>query len=235
MERDQGVRIAFTPASVGMLFLRLSSSPTLLHCGGEGSSVFEEFGPPPLRSSERRGGREVRMVLRCGRCFQVRPLSGAAAPHLSIAIGEGSEGEDASGEGTGGPAWGARIIVLPMEEKIPRLHLTHQNFKKILYARSLRRKMTEAESILWNALRGRKLECKFRRQVPFGLYVADFCCMEHRFIIEVDGSIHSETGEYDVMREKMLSNGGFRIVRFRNEEIMKDVSRVLAQIRIHRG
>ena len=121
-----------------------------------------------------------------------------------------------------------------MHEKLD-LHLTHQNFKKIIFARSLRRKMTEAERILWNALRARKLECKFRRQVPLGLFVADFCCMEHRLIIEVDGGIHRETAEYDAIRKELLSTGGLNIMRFKNEEIIRDLSTVLSKIRLHSG
>ncbi len=122
-----------------------------------------------------------------------------------------------------------------MAEPSLDLHLTHQSFKKILFARSLRRKMTKAEELLWDALRAKKTGCKFRRQVPLGLFVADFCCMEHRFIIEVDGGIHKETVEYDAMRDNMLSTGGFKIIRFNNQEVMTNISAVLGKIQEHRG
>jgi very-short-patch-repair endonuclease len=68
--------------------------------------------------------------------------------------------------------------------------------------------MTEAEKILWKHLRGRRQGCKYRRQVPLGLYIADFCCMKHRLIIESDGRIHEELKEVDTMRDDLLKTGG---------------------------
>ena len=95
--------------------------------------------------------------------------------------------------------------------------------------------MTKAEAVLWDALRAKKTGCKFRRQVPLGLFVADFCCMEHRFIIELDGDIHKETAEYDAIRDDMLSTGGFTIIRFNNQEVMTNMPAVVAKIQEHRG
>ena len=63
-------------------------------------------------------------------------------------------------------------------------------------AREQRRPMTDAENILWNELRGRRLAgYKFRRQYSILKYFADFCCVEKRLIVEVDGAVHEECKE----------------------------------------
>ncbi len=118
-----------------------------------------------------------------------------------------------------------------MQDQSVQLHLTQQNFKKILYARTLRRRMTEAEKVLWDAIRSRKCGCKFRRQVPLGPFVADFCCMKHRVIVEIDGNIHDELEERDALREEHLIASGFKIIRFRNQDVVQNLSIVLEQMR----
>ena len=68
-------------------------------------------------------------------------------------------------------------------------------------ARRLRKDSTDAESILWNLLRGRQLlGYKFRRQVSTGKYIADFACLERKLIIELDGGQHQEQADYDAER-----------------------------------
>ena len=77
------------------------------------------------------------------------------------------------------------------------------NGKIFSNAMELRRTMTEAEIILWNELRNKKLNgYKFRRQHPIKNYVADFYCHEARLVVEVDGEIHKDesTKEYDEKR-----------------------------------
>ncbi len=117
-----------------------------------------------------------------------------------------------------------------MEEESLSLYLTGQKFQKILFARRLRKRMTEAEIKLWMHLRGRKQKYKYRRQVPLGLYVADFCCMKHRLIIEVDGGIHEELKETDAMRDELLKTGNFRLVRFKNQDVLKNIKKVLNEL-----
>lgn len=115
---------------------------------------------------------------------------------------------------------------------IDPLYLTHQGMSKILFARKLRKKMTNAEKILWDVLRDRRCEnCKFRRQVPLGIFIVDFCSMEHRLIIEIDGGIHDKKIEYDEERQQLLTQAGFRVLRFKNEEIEQDLSSVMQRIR----
>jgi len=98
-------------------------------------------------------------------------------------------------------------------------------------ARELRRRETEAETVLWAALRDRQVAgLKFRRQRPAGPFVLDFYCAEHRLVIEVDGGVHDEQREQDAARTAILEQYGYRVVRFRNEEILTDLLAVLARI-----
>ena len=92
--------------------------------------------------------------------------------------------------------------------------------------------MTNAEQILWDELRDRRCgNYKFRRQVPLGAFIADFCCMEHHLIIEIDGDVHSQQIEYDSERDLLLKKAGFRILRFKNQDIESDLSSVLQRIK----
>ena len=112
------------------------------------------------------------------------------------------------------------------------LYTTHQSMKKIVFARALRKAMTETETILWEAMRGRRCEgFKFRRQVPLGQFIVDFCCMQKRLILEIDGGIHQLQKEYDAEREDRLIAAGFRILRFQNEDVVRDFPAVLQKIR----
>jgi very-short-patch-repair endonuclease len=98
------------------------------------------------------------------------------------------------------------------------------------FARRLRRDMTEAEDRLWRELRSRRLDrIKFRRQVPIGSYIADFACLDARLIVEIDGSQHAETHR-DVVRDAELKRRGFRILRFWNDDVLKDINGVCGTI-----
>lgn len=95
-------------------------------------------------------------------------------------------------------------------------------------ARILRRNSTQAEEKLWQILRNRKfMGLKFRRQVTFGRYVLDFYCKAQKLVVEIDGDYHSTVVEYDVKREELLDSAGLRILRFSNQEILKDIEKVL--------
>jgi very-short-patch-repair endonuclease len=97
----------------------------------------------------------------------------------------------------------------------------------------LRRAMTPAEVVLWDALRGRKIGgLKFRRQHALGPYVLDFCCPERRLAIEVDGASHddSEQRAYDADRDAHLATYGYRTLRFTNREVFADLTDVLNRI-----
>jgi very-short-patch-repair endonuclease len=94
------------------------------------------------------------------------------------------------------------------------------------FAKTLRRDMTEAEDRLWQELRGRRLDgIKFRRQVPVGRFVADFACADARLIVEIDGSQHADS-DYDRERDAELKRRGFRVLRFWNDDVLREMDSV---------
>ena len=101
------------------------------------------------------------------------------------------------------------------------------------YARELRLRTTEAEQKLWSLLRNRQLKGKkFRRQHAIANYVADFYCNESKLVIELDGNFHTEaeTKEYDKSRTNLLNELGITVLRFWNEEVIKDPGKVIKKI-----
>ena len=99
-------------------------------------------------------------------------------------------------------------------------------------ARMLRRTSTPAERALWNALRGRALAgLKVRRQHAVGPFVLDGYCPEHKLAIELDGAIHEHQVEYDQTRTEHLAAYGYRMLRFRNDEVLIDPPAILERIR----
>ena len=104
------------------------------------------------------------------------------------------------------------------------------------YARENRQNQTEAEKLLWNRIRNRKLNgFKFRRQHPISNFIADFYCHECLLAIEVDGNYHNrkEQKDYDSGRTFEVEELGIKIIRFRNEEIENDINIVLKEIKKH--
>jgi len=100
-------------------------------------------------------------------------------------------------------------------------------------ARELRQNQTSAEALLWDLLRDRKfLGFKFRRQHQFGDYVADFYCRAAQLVIECDGFAHqgNERWQHDQSRDAYLISQGLRVMRFKNEEVLNETDRVLANI-----
>ncbi|KEQ51415.1 endonuclease domain-containing protein [Sphingobium chlorophenolicum] len=97
-------------------------------------------------------------------------------------------------------------------------------------AKTLRRNATEAEKRLWNALREKLPEAKFRRQVPHGPYVADFLNFAAKLVIEVDGATHAERTEQDAARTRYFKAQGYHVLRFWNHEVMENLDGVLTQI-----
>jgi tryptophan synthase alpha chain len=111
----------------------------------------------------------------------------------------------------------------------------HNNAKGSTYenAKFLREFKTRAEDKLWENLRSRKLNnLKFRRQHPFGEYVLDFYCHEIQLCVEVDGDIHNEKDiiENDNQRTMTLNENGIKVIRFKNEEVIRDIDSVLKKI-----
>ncbi len=101
------------------------------------------------------------------------------------------------------------------------------------FARTLRKKQTDAEKVLWHSLRNRQINnYKFRRQHEAGPYIADFCCVEKNIIIELDGGQHSVQKEKDKLRTHFLNKMGYRIIRFWDHEILTQKESVLEKIRL---
>jgi adenine-specific DNA-methyltransferase len=97
--------------------------------------------------------------------------------------------------------------------------------------RALRNNMSDAEQALWRLLRGRQISgLKFRRQHPFGDYILDFVCLENRLVIEVDGGQHGEQRVYDENRTQKLQEAGFCVLRFWNNEVLKEMESVREKI-----
>jgi len=98
-------------------------------------------------------------------------------------------------------------------------------------ARELRHEMTPAEKLLWSRLRNKQLKgLKFRRQHPLGPFVADFYCAARRLVVEIDGDIHDLQPERDATRTEQFEQYGYRVIRFRNKQVLNDIEDVLAAI-----
>jgi len=97
------------------------------------------------------------------------------------------------------------------------------------HSRQLRRDMTDAERKLWQCLRGGQLDgLKFRRQHPIPPYVADFCCVGEKLIVELDGSQHNE--QKDATRTRYLESQGWRILRFWDNDALSQTEAVIEAI-----
>jgi very-short-patch-repair endonuclease len=97
-------------------------------------------------------------------------------------------------------------------------------------ARLLRQDSTNAERRLWYRLRSRSINGhKFVRQEPIGPYVVDFICRERQLIVELDGGQHADSLR-DQVRDKWLVDHGYRVMRFWNNDVLKNIEGVLETI-----
>jgi leucyl-tRNA synthetase len=105
-------------------------------------------------------------------------------------------------------------------------------------ARELRKNQTESEGLLWEILRGRRLSGKkFLRQHPIiytvyqrpYYFIVDFYCAEAKLVIEIDGSIHDTSVEYDQQRTEILKSKGLHVLRISNDELL-DIEKVIDKI-----
>ena len=98
-------------------------------------------------------------------------------------------------------------------------------------ARALRAQMTDAETLMWQQLRGRRFQgFKFRRQRTLGPYILDFVCLEAGLVIEIDGGQHAEQQAYDQARTALIESHQLTVIRFWNHEVMNDTAAVLENI-----
>ena len=120
-----------------------------------------------------------------------------------------------------------------MKNDFPRLNVSPETKRKMIeIARQFRKEPTKSESILWQSLRGRKLDgIKFRRQQPIGNFVVDFYSSVYRLVIEVDGKVHDSQSELDRVRQDFLEQIGLNVLRIKAEDVEKNLPFVLDQIR----
>ena len=116
------------------------------------------------------------------------------------------------------------------ESKAPSWHLST---KQLVRARTLRGNSTDAERLIWAALRGHRMKCpSFRRQAPIGPYIVDFVCHAAALAIEIDGGQHFESRQEqrDARRDAFLASKGLRVLRFSNYDVMSNRAGVLETI-----
>lgn len=97
----------------------------------------------------------------------------------------------------------------------------------------LRKNMTKAEVFLWSKLKGKQLNSlKFRRQYGIGNYVVDFYCPELKLAIEIDGDVHGYNSRtvYDKQRQKDIESLGIKVLRYTNNDVIKNTNGVLHDI-----
>jgi very-short-patch-repair endonuclease len=105
-------------------------------------------------------------------------------------------------------------------------------------ARKMRKAMTDAELKLWNEVRAdRLMGMAFRRQMPIAGYIVDFACPAKRLIVELDGSQHAsaEVAATDTVRDAKLEALGWTILRFWNDDVIRDIDNVCQHIVIVAG
>ena len=108
---------------------------------------------------------------------------------------------------------------------------TNEKILKPKLQRRLRKNPTDAEMRLWMCLRHRQFgDFKFRRQHPFENYVIDFVCLEAMLAVEVDGGQHADQQPADALRTRTLTDAGFKVLRFWNNEVMQDIEAVKESI-----
>ncbi len=100
-------------------------------------------------------------------------------------------------------------------------------------ARQLRHQLTDAEKALWQRLRNKQLfGFRFRRQASVGDYIVDFACFTPRLIIELDGGQHARVADqiYNQVRTAWLESEGFRVIRFWNNDVLRNTDGVIVDI-----
>ncbi|MFP4299099.1 MAG: type IIL restriction-modification enzyme MmeI, partial [Spirulinaceae cyanobacterium] len=195
-------------------------SPTGRGVGGEGDSSSDV--PHPLTPSPKagEGGQDTQTPLsQMGRGAGGEGDSTNDVPHPltpSPKAGEGGQEGDQETRGKG-QYW---EISPALKKKMTEV------------ARQFRKEPTPSENILWQALRGRKLEGrKFRRQQPIGTFIVDFFCGAERLIVEVDGGIHASQQEADRKRQELLESLGLKVVRVSSELVETNLDEALAMVR----
>nr|WP_297788573.1 DUF559 domain-containing protein [uncultured Allomuricauda sp.] len=127
---------------------------------------------------------------------------------------------------------------LPPKGRVEEIRYKYQTVRpstyKILkeFQQQGKKNSTQAERILWERLRTKKLGVKFRRQHVIDEFIVDFVCLHKKLIVEVDGGYHNDTmqKEADAMRTAMLNDFGYKVIRFKNEEVIGAIDSVVKRI-----
>ena len=137
---------------------------------------------------------------------------------LSPSLDKGRAGEGLAFDSEVGPSFDSAY--LPYNKKLTTL------------ARENRNNPTAAENRIWqNVLRMRQFaDYKFLRQKPVGGYIVDFYCAGLQLVIEIDGDSHAETAEYDAERTRVLGVLGLRVIRFSNDEVLRNIEGVYEEL-----
>lgn len=101
------------------------------------------------------------------------------------------------------------------------------------FTRELRKNPTEAEAILWEAVRKNQIGYRIRRQHAIDTYIVDFVCINKKTIIEIDGEIHKFQSQADKLRTTVLKENGYTILRFNNSEVIEHLEKTVASIKTY--
>jgi very-short-patch-repair endonuclease len=97
-------------------------------------------------------------------------------------------------------------------------------------ARHLRQAQTTAEKLFWHGVKAKRFESyKFRRQFPIGDYFVDFACVSAKLVVEIDGGQHCDSVA-DVKRTEYIERKGYKVIRFWNDEILRNIEGVLTSL-----
>ncbi|GAB5494422.1 MAG: hypothetical protein Phog2KO_46370 [Phototrophicaceae bacterium] len=117
------------------------------------------------------------------------------------------------------------------DEEFRQWKSNSQQYRKLkLVARHMRKNQTPAEERLWQSVKNKKLNVKFRRQNPIGPFIVDFYVSSAKLVIEIDGESHNQQVEYDEMRTAYLEHLGLTVLRFTNEDVFMRLNSVLEAI-----
>lgn len=110
---------------------------------------------------------------------------------------------------------------------------TEETFER---AKSLRKEMTNGEKLFWQILRRNNVKgFYFRRQHPINRYIADFYCHKAKLVVELDGEVHNsiDAKEHDENRDAVMMNFGITVLRFKNDDAVKNTDFVVKEIEKH--
>ena len=132
-----------------------------------------------------------------------------------------------------GEGWGGGLSAREVSMAEPKDPTWNVSSKLRSNARALRKNSTDAERLLWAALRDHRMNgAGFRRQVPIKNYIADFVCHAAKLVIELDGGQHfsDQAEKKDAARSAVIEAQGFKVLRFSNQDVMTNRTGVLETI-----